>query len=196
MKKNSFSASFGMVFFVCLLLISCQDYTPKPTGYNRIEPQEAEIKEYIFPAFSFNYTSAVRIDTLKSPQNEELWFNIVYPQYNAVIYCTYFPITRQSLPQALEDSYHMAYSHTLRASGINQKLYNDSSNQVSGTVYEIEGNVATPAQFFVTDSVNNFLRGSFYYSAKINADSVAPVTEFITKDIENMISSFRWRNRK
>lgn len=181
------------IFILFILLASCRDYTPKPIGYNRIEPIESEVKEYVFPNFSFQYPSIVRIDSLNAPRKDETWFNIVYPNYNAVVYCTYLPITKDTFSKAVDDSYHMAYSHTLKASGIEQRLFRSNDDKVSGILYEIDGSVATPIQFFVTDSIRHFLRGSFYYSAKVDADSVAPITEFITKDIERMMSSFEWK---
>lgn len=188
--NNTLIKAFGLL--LSLLLVSCQDYTPKPIGYPRIERKEITNAELNFGLFSFQYPTDIRIDTLQSPNQNEIWFNIVYPQYNAIVYCTYLPISKKSLNKALNDSYHMAYSHTLMANDIEQKLFNSHTNNVSGVLYEIGGNVATPLQFFVTDSINHFLRGSLYYSSKTNSDSVAPITQFITKDVEQMMSSFKW----
>lgn len=190
-KKNIFI----LLLFV-LVAVGCKDYTPKPRGYNRIDIQTDRRAEYLcFPEFSFEYSGAAKIDTLKSPNKGERWFNIVYPEYDAVIHCTYLPVTSTTLPKALEDSYHLAYSHSLKADGINQRLFNDRDKKVSGILYEIGGQVATPVQFFVTDSVRHFLRGSFYYSGKVNTDSVAPVTEYIINDIGRMMGSISWKGK-
>lgn len=178
------------VFF----MISCRDYTPRPTGYNRIDFPESRLKKYNFKSFSFEYPDYVVIDTLTSPAKGELWFNIVYPRYDAVIHCTYLPISSKDLSKAVEDSHQLAYSHTLKSEGINHIVYRNEGAGVSGLIYEIEGDVATPIQFFVTDSIKNFFRGSFYYSTKVNMDSVAPVTNHIKEDIRQMIDSFVWKN--
>lgn len=183
------------LFSFLLFCVGCSKYTPKPKGYNRIDNPESGYIEYKFPEFSFKYSGQVRIDTLQSKEKGEIWFNIVYPQYNAVIYCTYLPISKTSLPKILEDSYRLAYSHSLKADEINQKVYANENSHVWGTLYSIAGNVATPAQFYLTDSISHFFRGSFYYAEKVNIDSVAPITEFVMNDIQEMINTFSWKNK-
>lgn len=178
-----------------LFFFSCGEYTPKPKGYNRIDNVESKYVEYTFPEFSFKYSDQISIDTLLSKTKDEIWFNISYPKYNAVIYCTYLPVSKLTLPKALEDSYRLAFSHSVKADEIIQKTYSNTEKKVSGTIYSIEGDVATPIQFFLTDSVRHFFRGSFYYTEKVNLDSVAPITEFVLKDIHQMMDTFNWKNR-
>jgi gliding motility-associated lipoprotein GldD len=177
-----------------LVLVACNDYTPKPTGDNRIERTVYKYKEYETSIFSFEYPEIAQIQRVPV-KKQEYWFNIEYPDYNAVVYCTHLPITPDVLPKVLEDSYHLAYSHSLKADGINQMIYSDKENHLGGILYQIEGSVATPLQFFVTDSVSNFLRGSLYYKEKINTDSVAPITAFIKEDIMKMMSTIRFKNK-
>lgn len=185
---------FIVLLFALLLISSCKEYTPKPKGYNRIDNVEVGYIEHTFPEFSFTYSDQVSIDTLRSKIKDEVWFNISYPKYHAVIYCTYLPVSKLSLSSILEDSYRLAFSHSLKADEIIQKTYSNENKKVSGTVYSIEGNVATPIQFFLTDSVSHFFRGSFYYTEKVNSDSVAPITELVLKDIQGMIDTFSWKN--
>jgi len=175
-----------------ILFISCQDYTPKPIGYSRIEFPESKIIKYSFSDYSFDYPDYIIIDTLYSHIQSQYWFNIVYSQFNAVVHCTYLNITKDKLPQVLEDSYHLAYSHALKADGITQKLYANEEVNVSGIMYEIDGDVATPIQFFVTDSIRHFLRGSFYYTNKVDRDSVLPITDLVREDIRRMMNTFSW----
>lgn len=185
---------------IALLLIlvfipACNEYTPKPRGYNRIDDIARGNIEYNFSKFSFSYSDQAHIDTLQSSVKNEIWFNIVYPKYNAIIYCTYLPVSKLTFPKVLEDSYKLAFSHSLKADQIIQQTYSNFDKDVSGTVYSIEGSVATPIQFFLTDSVSHFFRGSFYYTEKVSSDSVAPITEFVMKDIQGMINTFTWQNK-
>ena len=187
---------FLFCFLLSLLFLDCSDYSPKPIGQNRIEKLESGYVKYEFPKFSFQYSDLIHIDTLLSKNKEEYWFNIVYPQYNAVLYCSYLPIDRSSLSKVLEDSYHLAYSHTIKADDINQKIYSNPTAKIGGMIYEIDGSVATPLQFFVTDSVANFLRGSLYYSKKMDVDSVAPINHFIEEDIMELIRTITFDIKK
>ncbi len=194
--KNLNNTINVVALLMLLMFVSaCNEYTPKPKGYNRIDNATDETVEYNFPKFSFRYSDQVHIDTLQSKVKNEIWFNIVYPKYNAIIYCTYLPVSKLTLPKVLEDSYKLAFSHSLKADEIIQQTYTNVDRGVSGTVYSIEGSVATPIQFFLTDSVSHFFRGSFYYAEKVNSDSVAPITEFVMKDIQEMINTFSWQGK-
>ncbi|MCC8172861.1 MAG: hypothetical protein LIO65_00175 [Odoribacter sp.] len=53
----------------------------------------------------------------------------------------------------------------------------------------MEGNTASPAQFFVTDSVKHFLRGALYFNERPHNDSLAPVIDYLRKDIEVLMES-------
>jgi len=53
--------------------------------------------------------------------------------------------------------------------------------------------VATPYQFFLTDSTHHFFRGALYYDATPNQDSLAPVNAFLLEDIQHILNTFRWK---
>ncbi len=182
--------------FLCLLFFSCNEYTPKPKGYLRLERKESGMAEYKDHQFSFQYPDIARIENVEGSPDNEKWFNIVYPQYNATIFCTYIPVTPETLRNALDDSYQLAYSHASIADAIKQVNFTNELHNTSGIIYEIKGSVATPIQFFVTDSLSNFFRGSLYYDQKVNKDSIAPVTQFIREDIIHLMESLEWGSTK
>ena len=78
------------------------------------------------------------------------------------------------------------------ASSINDSLF-QNPQRVEGIFFIIDGNVATPYQFFLTDSTRHFFRGALYYDASPNQDSLAPVNAFILKDIHHLINTFSWK---
>ena len=47
-------------------------------------------------------------------------------------------------------------------------------------------------QFFLTDSVDHFIRGSLYFDVEIN-DSIMPINNFLKEDIRFMIETFEWK---
>ena len=61
-----------------------------------------------------------------------------------------------------------------------------------GILYDIHGNSASNLQFFVTDSSNHFLRGSLYFNAIPNSDSLQPIKEYIKEDLEVLMESVTW----
>ena len=83
----------------------------------------------------------------------------------------------------------------MKASGISRirvEGSDKSKNHTTGVLYNLEGPVATPIQFFVTDSTDHFLRGSLYFDLAINSDSTAPVTERLLRDVEHLMSTVSW----
>jgi gliding motility-associated lipoprotein GldD len=65
---------------------------------------------------------------------------------------------------------------------------------VYGIYYEVGGNAASALQFFVTDSIKHFLRGSLYFYNTPNADSIAPVLNFIKPDVMELIKTLKWQD--
>lgn len=181
-----------------LFLFGCRDNggMPKPMGYNRIDRPVYGYEECRLSDFVFEHADIAQISQVKVNGDTSNWFNIIYPDYDAVIYCSFLSINRESLGKALEDSYHLAYSHSIMADAIEQHVYSDSVRGVGGVLYELEGNVATPMQFFITDSTAHFLRGSFYYSKDFDLDSVATITDFIKDDIVQLFKSVRFGDKK
>lgn len=181
---------------ICFLFASCNEYTPKPIGYPRIDKAEAGVAKFQHPAFSFLYSADAHIEEVRKGNEAGYWFNISYPAYDAVLYCTYLPIDKEKLSGALEDSYQLAYSQALKANGIQQSQLTDSLQQSSGLIYDIKGSVASPLQFYLTDNTSNFLRGSLYFNRQVNADSIAPVIGYLREDITRLMESLKWKNVK
>ncbi|WP_457651099.1 hypothetical protein, partial [Propionibacterium freudenreichii] len=68
-----------------------------------------------------------------------------------------------NLNKYLDESWTLATRHQVKASGMPETPIVRDSAKVYGLLFEIEGNAASSIQFFVTDSTQNFLRGSLYF---------------------------------
>lgn len=185
-----------LFLIICCIFISCNEYTPKPVGYPRIDREESGVVRFEHAVFSFRYPVNARIEEVKKNDESGFWFNITYPAYDAILYCTYLPVDKKTLSGALEDSYQLAYSQALKANGIQQSLFTDSLRHTSGIIYDIKGSVASPVQFYLTDNASNFLRGSLYFNQQVNSDSIAPVVGFLREDIVAIMESLEWKNTK
>ena len=80
----------------------------------------------------------------------------------------------------------------MKAEAIVEQTFNNPGKKVYGALYHIEGNVATPLQFVLTDSVSHFLRASLLFDAVPNQDSIVPVLNYIKEDVIRLIESFEW----
>ena len=198
-QKSVLKTIFLLLLVNCILLtvfVSCDDktYQPKPKGYFRIDLPE---KEYVsldsMKYYSFEYPvySKITPDYL-SPEEKE-WVNVEFPSFKGTIHISYKNVDN-NIEKYLEDSYYMMTKHISRAMGIRDSVVANPERKVYGLVYFLEGEgVASPLQFYLTDSVNHFLRGSLYFNVKTNNDSLAPVIDFITDDIRHLIETVKWK---
>ena len=94
----------------------------------------------------------------------------------------------------MEQTYKMnVKNHITKADAINEQPFINHENKVFGILYDLKGNTASAVQFYVTDSTRHFLRGSLYFSAEPNADSLAPVIDFFREDIIHLIETLKWK---
>ncbi len=188
--------NFVITLILIALFSACENsYTPKPRGYFRIDlPKKSYQKlDSIFP-YSFEYPVYSNITNDPYAPNKKDWINLNFPDYNAVLHISYKKVDN-NLADYLNDAHMLVSKHIDKAEAIYDSLIMHPEKNVFGLVYKIEGlGTATPYQFYVTDSTNHYLRGALYFNAHPNNDSLAPVIEFLEKDINHLISTMEWKN--
>lgn len=123
------------------------------------------------------------------------WITIEVPANHAQIHLSYKKINN-NLETYIEESRSLAYQHSQKASAIEEQLFMNPSKKVYGTIYSIKGNAASPMQFYLTDSIRHFLRGSLYIKEVPNSDSLQPVIGFLTRDVLQLIKTTEWKELK
>ena len=200
-KKSSllnFAAS--LLLLTCVSLVSCgndddETIAPKPRSYFRLSFPEKKYVTYdsVCP-FTFERPVYSRIDKDKNFGAEPCWLNLDFPTFNGTLHLSYKAVNG-NIKDYLEDTYTLVSKHQIKAAGIEEQIISRDSSKVYGLIYEIKGNAASSIQFFLTDSTRHFIRGALYFNAIPNTDSIAPVLEFIKKDIHQMIETFEWKNK-
>lgn len=185
------------LFFLAILgfctACSNPNPTPKPRAYFEIKlPVPEYITENDCGPFSFEISkySYLRKD---HKSTETLWFDIHYPQLNATIYCNYLPINNENRSEIENANQEFVTLHLKKAAAFQEQTFENPEENVFGILYKINGNVASPTQFLLTDSVHSIFRGVLYFEKMVQQDSIAPVLEYINNDIETLIESFRWK---
>lgn len=178
----------------CLIFASCSNYTPKPYGYFRIDLPKHEYTQFdsSYPPVNMQISKLAKVVPQKAKNNSEEYIDIVYPGFNGKIYCSYKKI-EGDFRKLSEDSRNLVYKHSVRADAIIEKPFENPEAKVYGILYQITGNAASPVQFILTDSTKHFLRGALYFNAVPNADSIAPVSSFVEKDLMHLVESMRWK---
>ena len=207
-------------FIFLMLLIACNsNYTSKKKGYFKIdlpEHQYTQFKDSSFP-YSFEYPSYAKIiqDTTyfdSTPENN-YWINVDFPIFNARIFLSYKIIGGKALykikqPNGIykdsfginkfdlmvNDAFNLTNKNDVIASSITDSLIS-TSNGIHGIYFKVGGNAATSKQFFLSDTTQHFIRGALYFDNTPNADSLRPVQDFLQKDIEHLINTFKWRHK-
>jgi len=197
MSKNSVKIRRYIVVFSVLLmsLIACQEnYTPKSRGYCRIDLPDHLYQPFDtnFP-YTFEYSKSAMVVTESERFRAPYWMNINYPDFNGTVYISYLPVNN-NLTQLMEDSRTFVMKLIPKVNAIDERVVLSRQNNVYGIIYEIAGvDAASTYQFFLTDSVNNFVRGSLYFNNVPNNDSLQPVISFIREDMEHLIRTFQWK---
>jgi len=184
--------------FITLLVTSCNqnaEYAPKPRGYFRLEFPKKEYQNFDSNAnYTFEYPKYAKMYLDSADGNRPNWYNLTFPQFNARLHISYYKVnSKQEFNELVEDSRKLAFKHTVKATGIDEGLIEKKQNQVYGVFYTIDGNTASSAQFFLTDSNKNFLRAALYFNEKPQPDSIQPVVKFLRTDIDHMIKTLKWK---
>jgi gliding motility-associated lipoprotein GldD len=182
--------------FIIFGLFSCNnDYSPKPRGYFRIEfPAKAYTKYNSDCPYTFDYPTYTRIAPDSARNAKPCWIDVVYPAFNGRIHLSYQPVTSKKVfDELVEDARTFAFKHTVKATAIDEASISYPDNKVYGIYYSINGNTASAVQFFLTDSNKHYLRGALYFNEQPRLDSIQPVLDFVKKDIDVMIHSFKWK---
>ena len=202
-----------LIVLLILFIIGCtSDYLPKPRGYNRIVLPE---NEYISIPDSLPYqfemsklsrlitdTSWVIMNRVKKQvkpaievNNERYWINLVYDTLQAEIRITYKSIggKKKLMKEYLGDAYKLTSQHQIKAYAIDETVFQTKKGNIV-TLAEISGEVPSQIQFVTTDSLHHFMRGALYFKTATRNDSLAPVIEYIKKDILHMLNTLEWKD--
>ena len=183
-----------------VLFVSCSSSSvPKPYGYFRITVPDTAYTPFSLSLGEgrgevFPYTFAVSQNAVVQPRTdveEPYWVNIVYPSLNATVHCSYKPV-RNNLRELTEDALGFVYRNASFANSIPEREYAHPEAHVYGVLFDLEGNTASSCQFFVTDSTRHFFRASVYCNCPPNADSLAPVYNYLRTDVIKMVETFQW----
>ncbi|MEP6675691.1 MAG: hypothetical protein ABJA78_11065 [Ferruginibacter sp.] len=219
MKKTYLFVGFAfcMIHFI---MSSCNSpYTSKKTAYFKIDFPKREYRKFDKDGvpYSFEYPAYANIvkDTTyfdPSPEND-FWYNVDFPQFGGRIFLSYKEIGGHSVykikqsngtykdssginsfDKMVNDAFKLTYKNDFVAADIAEKKI-ATPNGVHGIFFSLKGNVATAKQFFLSDTVHNFLRGALYFDVTPNADSLRPVQDFIQADMDHLINSFKWKTK-
>lgn len=177
------------LLFLTILLNGCEEATlPKPKAQLRLDYPKGETSSFETDVFHFQFNSQAEVR-----QEGEAAFQLEYPMMKGTIFVNYKPVT-DDLDILLSDAQKFAYEHVVKADAILEQPYINPDHRVYGMFYEVKGDAASQAQFYVTDSLRHFVTGSLYFYSKPNYDSIYPAAIYLQDDIRKLMESLQWND--
>lgn len=176
-----------------LLLAGCgEDTVPKPKGWPRLDlpPQAYAAWHGEGAPFTAELPAYARMAE-RQAEGAARWYDLRFAGQRATVHLTYSPV-QANLPQLIDDAHGFKRKHEMKASRIRSERALHPEHRVYGSLFDVEGDVASPFVFYLTDSTANFLYGALYFDARPNADSLAPVTDRLRADMRHFAATLQW----
>lgn len=182
-------------FILITGFIACKDDAkPKPKAFLSLEYPEATYERVDLGCpYTFEKNKLAEI----SPSRNRIpcWIDLDYKLLNGAIFLTYMPVNN-NLDSLLADAQKLPLRHTIKADAIEGDIYTNEFHNTYGMFYEVTGDAASQAQFYLTDSTDHFITGSVYFNSLPNFDSIVPAADYLKKDIRHLMESLQWADKK
>lgn len=179
-----------LILLSIVLLASCrkEDTVPKPGAQLALKYPEPTYKTLETDCFySIEVNEQVAVNAKK-----DCSITLNYPSMDAMVYLNYRPV-EDNLRQLLIDGQKLSYTHNQMADAITEQPYINKDKKAYGMLYQVEGNAASNVQFYITDSIHNFLTASLYFDREPYYDSILPAVDYIKEDMVKMMESLQWK---
>ena len=190
-------------YLLLLALLGCGEDVlpvPKPRSYPRVHYPERAYERVTTDYCDFSFDAPTSATIVREElffdrvPPDSCWFDLrLDPALNGAVHFSYYPLgSYEDFEHIRDEAFELAGVHNKYASTIEEIAIHRQEADVHGVAFDIAGPAASPFQFFLTDSTNNFVRGALYFDAEVNPDSIAPVVAYVKEDIFKIVESFRW----
>ena len=179
-----------VLIFLTVAILGCKEEVfPKPKAKLRLEYPKPEYETFESKHFEFQKNKLAEKTNVENPNAGDLVLD--YPEMKGSIYITHKKI-EDNLEKLMVDAERLSFEHAAMADGITQTDFVNEEEGIFGTYFEVRGDAASQAQFFVTDSTEHFVTGSLYFYARPNYDSIYPAAAYLQNDIRKIMETLRW----
>ena len=186
----------GLMFYACQ---TDKVYSPKPKMFPRVIYPEQSYDKFLLDVCNFTFekpaysTVKTGIKFFGEKSSHPCWFDLELHDFNGAIHFSYNPIEKtENLDKLVSDAFRIVEQHNSKAE-YREEILVSNPNGVNGLLFNIEGPVASPINFFLTDTTDHFVRASLYFDSAVDPDSIAPILDFVSKDINHVLETFEWK---
>lgn len=184
------------IFIIAICLSACnsnQILIPKPPTYLRLELPEHEYTTFNEACpYTFETSKLFQIKSVSDSTGPTCHKDIDLGKLNGIMHFSYIEMT-EPLSIYVNYSNDKVEDHKLKATGIKDIQIIRPKDKVYGTFFSLKGDVASPFQFYLTDSVSRFASGVVYMNSVPNYDSLKPTLDYLEKDLLKMVETFKWK---
>lgn len=185
--------SIGVLLLGLILITSCNDnknYVPKPSTFLELKFPERTYENFIDSCgYSFNKPSYFNVQNVQgSICNRDVELSTL----NGTLHLSRIDMDT-SLAVYVNYAIDKVGEHKVKATAILDTSFIRNDARVFGTFFELQGNVASPFQFYVTDSTSRFISGVVYFNTLPNYDSIKPTLDFVKHDLFEFMNTLEWR---
>ena len=188
-----FSDKILFLFAFILFLFSCDEtnYLPKEKGFLRLEFEKPTYDTFSNESSGLNFIYNEAYSTFEIVSDEKIVLG--YKDIKIRIVLSDVDLENlSSFEESIQKFYRFLEPHRKKSNQISIKEFTSADNNRFAKVFEMRGPVASPLQFYVTDSTNHFLFGSMNIMEKSNYDSIYPSIMYVKNDIFSIIESVNW----
>lgn len=166
---------------------------PKPPTYLRTDLPEHTYKRLdVDCPYSFELSDVYNYNPVFENGQRTCHLDINLGQLNGMMSFSYIEMERP-LKDYIDYALEKVEEHQVKADGINSDLHIIRPDaRVFGTFFELKGDVASPFQFYLTDSTSRFVSAVVYFNARPNYDSLRPTLDYLKKDLVHLMNTFQW----
>jgi len=187
---------YSSLLVFLLTIVACTSegvLIPKPPTYLRLELPEHTYTLYNNACpYTFETSKLFNIKDVKEDEKTTCHKDIDLGKLNGIMHFSYIAMD-QPLATYVNYSNDKVEDHKLKATGIDDIQIIRPEDKVYGTFFKLKGDVASPFQFYLTDSTTRFVSGVVYMNTVPNYDSLRPTLDYLEVDLMKMINTFKWK---
>lgn len=186
---------FFILVAVMTIISSCGDdvLIPKPPTYLRANLPAHEYRKLNDNCpYSFELSKYFSYKNVVQGTETTCHKDIDLGPLNGTIHFSYIAI-KEPLKSYIDYALNKVEEHQVKAESIDDQQFIRPKKHVYGTFFELKGDVASPFQFYLTDSINHFVSGVVYFNSKPNYDSLRPSLEYLKQDLQHLMETFNWK---
>ena len=177
-----------------IVLLSCDEetYIPKPPTHLRLElPDHTYSNHKDSCQYSFDVASIYTVENAPGTEASSCHRRIQLGPLNGTVFLRYWDM-EEPLAYYVNNANDEIDRHKGKAQNVIDELILRADDDVYGIIFQLEGDVATPFQFYLTDSTDRFMYGEVLFNMAPNYDSLKPTLDYLRKDLDQLLQSFKW----